>query len=120
MTSTTQSFSSPSPAPSSPSRSEERFSRNAETDTLSLHDALPVCFGSQVPVVDLSVVAYRLDDIDDPVVFEPEPGSKLALEIGRAVQQECRDRHSFPARRSSGLFRVPGAGCRSQRSCLPP
>src|SRR4051812_43736970 len=24
-------------------RSEERFSRNAETDTLSLHDALPIC-----------------------------------------------------------------------------
>src|SRR6266704_913038 len=27
-------------------RSEERFSRNAEIDTLSLHDALPICIAS--------------------------------------------------------------------------
>src|SRR4028119_2076528 len=90
----------------SPRRSEERFSRNAETDiyTLSLHDALPI---SEVVIADLL-----------PQTLDPAPNIRLLRhariirnarmlpkEIGRAVQQECRDRylHSFPTRRSSDL-----------------
>src|SRR4026209_957434 len=33
-----------------------------------------------------------------------ELAQQILVEIGRAVQQECRDLHPFPTRRSSDLF----------------
>src|SRR4028118_809943 len=88
-------------------RSEERFSRNAETEiyTLSLHDALPIlCF---IPDNDYRAFLKRkvenLEERVDGGNFILTDGS---VKIGRAVQQECRDRdlHSFPTRRSSDLM----------------
>src|SRR6266536_3095592 len=87
-------------------RSEERFSRNAETDidTLSLHDALPI--SENLPRFAWSTPQRQ------KLKFLPLRRYNLTLnllsrshEIGRAVQQECRDRyrHSFPTRRSSDL-----------------
>src|SRR4026209_1976714 len=87
-------------------RSEERFSRNAETEiyTLSLHDALPISppegegKGKEATEGNLGFL---------PSCLPPEgpEGALQEEEIGRAVQQECRDRdlHSFPTRRSSDL-----------------
>src|SRR4028118_1147426 len=84
-------------------RSEERFSRNAETDTLSLHDALPILpiirrWGRLWYIVGIAgsialIFSWNITNAPLPVKGE----------IGRAVQQECRDRHSFPTRRSSDL-----------------
>src|SRR5215475_4201143 len=87
-------------------RSEERFSRNAETEiyTLSLHDALPifVSVGADIafdadPKFFACLVRFESSSVPTKTQSEPK--------IGRAVQQECRDRdlHSFPTRRSSDL-----------------
>src|SRR4026208_2400824 len=87
-------------------RSEERFSRNAETEiyTLSLHDALPICLRccyTRVPC--LAIVEHW--QLPRPSRRSTWPPSDEDFQIGRAVQQECRDRdlHSFPTRRSSDL-----------------
>src|SRR4026209_280445 len=90
-------------------RSEERFSRNAETEiyTLSLHDALPIWVQSSTSKAEPRV-GRRTE-------LPTKSGNPKVLidgfrhdEIGRAVQQECRDRdlHSFPTRRSSDLGKV--------------
>src|SRR4026207_2109438 len=87
-------------------RSEERFSRNAETEiyTLSLHDALPIWpqaeSGSQRSDRNERARLERVRTRSDARRVR-----KLRRQIGRAVQQECRDRdlHSFPTRRSSDL-----------------
>src|SRR5215475_6641320 len=46
-------------------RSEERFSRNAETEiyTLSLHDALPICFPAPVEFI-AAVIAYYVHPVN--------------------------------------------------------
>src|SRR4028118_2201633 len=94
-------------------RSEERFSRNAEIYTLSLHDALPISPAickirqhpggaraphSCCPSIDVHLCPSR---------------ACSGRKIGRAVQQECRDLHSFPTRRSSDL------SCNLQDSTAP-
>src|SRR5215467_13794347 len=90
----------------SSSRSEERFSRNAETEiyTLSLHDALPI-FNRRSLLLALRLL-WKTPISPSNSRF-PRLCAKclLKLKIGRAVQQECRDRdlHSFPTRRSSDL-----------------
>src|SRR4028119_1282266 len=98
------------------SRSEERFSRNAEIYTLSLHDALPI---SQESAAKSEAQSRRSLHFEaERGVVEAQFGNRFAqfLEIGRAVQQECRDLHSFPTRRSSDL-----PGIRSEiRSPKPP
>src|SRR4026207_1327054 len=84
-------------------RSEERFSRNAEIYTLSLHDALPI-YRSVDPALSRARSRRR-----GPDRGQAPRGRRLDLpdergdQIGRAVQQECRDLHSFPPRRSSDL-----------------
>src|SRR4028119_2260038 len=91
-------------------RSEERFSRNAETEiyTLSLHDALPILVLLQRSQ-GLVQAAWCLLDAR---LFQLQRRRLVDVEvhqIGRAVQQECRDRdlHSFPTRRSSDLGPAP-------------
>src|SRR4028119_803014 len=90
-------------------RSEERFSRNAETEiyTLSLHDALPISQTStSISYSDLRFnVGYRWKN---GVLNFGKDNLSYGYEIGRAVQQECRDRdlHSFPTRRSSDLTNI--------------
>src|SRR4028119_1031033 len=89
------------------SRSEERFSRNAETEiyTLSLHDALPIFTWEKLRTVNVGLDAQLFNN---HVSFTAEYFNKTTfdIKIGRAVQQECRDRdlHSFPTRRSSDLY----------------
>src|SRR4028118_1997688 len=97
--------SSPSPAWCC-SRSEERVSRNAETDiyTLSLHDALPIYNESFYREVDEELRRDRARTMWQRYGKLAIAGVVL-FKIGRAGQQECRDRHlhSFPTRRSSDL-----------------
>src|SRR6185437_13019359 len=93
-------------SPAITGRSEERFSRNAETEiyTLSLHDALPIfpswlpCWSDWSSYYHFNYSGYRWRLLRDGVASDNR-------KIGRAVQQECRDRdlHSFPTRRSSDL-----------------
>src|SRR4026209_2879352 len=99
-------------------RSEERFSRNAETEiyTLSLHDALPIW------TPDRRHLQHRLDDQAGDVGGDHDAGragqaEDRRSEIGRAVQQECRDRdlHPFPTRRSSDLDSRPTPSSTSPR-----
>src|SRR4028119_2479207 len=85
-------------------RSEERFSRNAEPEisTLSLHDALPIgkrtstrrCHQEHDQLRRIYRLGWRR---------RLAAHHRFFVEIGRAVQQECRarDLHSFPTRRSS-------------------
>src|SRR5262250_1568494 len=87
-------------------RSEERFSRNAETEiyTLSLHDALPISWMPDRTEANPN----ELNQDDARYGFRCCHLKNIWTapnEIGRAVQQECRDRdlHSFPTRRSSDL-----------------
>src|SRR4026208_879677 len=87
-------------------RSEERFSRNAETEiyTLSLHDALPILGRRAGPHDEDPVRHFQLRRAAPGRLLLRRQDALLA-QIGRAVQQECRDRdlHSFPTRRSSDL-----------------
>src|SRR4026209_1203775 len=87
-------------------RSEERFSRNAETEiyTLSLHDALPISHARSRERAAPGHLRCRCDAVERSACGG-SPTQRAAHEIGRAVQQECRDRdlHSFPTRRSSDL-----------------
>src|SRR4028118_1150634 len=86
-----------------PPRSEEWVSRNAETDPLSLHDALPISGlfergqdGGRLylqTTVEARMVVHELQTVT----------GVGAAQIGRVGQQECRDRPSFPTRRSSDL-----------------
>src|SRR6266853_982990 len=90
-------------------RSEERFSRNAETEiyTLSLHDALPI-FGGFFMVRSYYPSECHADYFDFERIEAQSQNNQRDIQIGRAVQQECRDRdlHSFPTRRSSDLWRL--------------
>src|SRR4026209_2538039 len=87
-------------------RSEERFSRNAETEiyTLSLHDALPIWVKGWCQT-RYDLIFPNSWCVNNPVISYDSIRLLLNGEIGRAVQQECRDRdlHSFPTRRSSDL-----------------
>src|SRR4028118_113846 len=58
-------------------------------------------------------VAKLRDRTDEFISRQPKisgSGGNVYLEIGRAVQQECRDLHSFPTRRSSDLSLFNKAG----------
>src|SRR4026209_1976460 len=94
-------------------RSEERFSRNAETEiyTLSLHDALPIWSSARLQVL-MQDVGRVDEEVPAEVLRDLRRGQLGQVQIGRAVQQECRDRdlHSFPTRRSSDLVVRPSAG----------
>src|SRR4026209_1838667 len=87
-------------------RSEERFSRNAETEiyTLSLHDALPIS-NDRARCASTIQKSQTTRDCASVVASKRRAPGTNSHEIGRAVQQECRDRdlHSFPTRRSSDL-----------------
>src|SRR5258708_7545270 len=45
----------------------------------------------------------RRDAVQPDIEAERKKRDEIEAEIGRAVQQECRDLHSFPTRRSSDL-----------------
>src|SRR4028119_1060844 len=127
--STCPKVSDPPPLPSRRSayprtRSDERFSRNAETEiyTLSLHDALPIYHHPLRPTPDgLDVV--NLPQGERPTSLAEQEVGVPQNQIGRAVQQECRDRdlHSFPTRRSSDLpsSAPPHAGWSGRRQPAP-
>src|SRR5450631_3150440 len=80
-------------------RSEERFSRNAETEiyTLSLHDALPILKDgvNATPLPTVNTTGY-IDHAAFLGTINPDT-NKSGMEIGRAVQQECRDRSRMPS-----------------------
>src|SRR4028119_292100 len=79
----------------SPRRSEERFSRNAETDiyTLSLHDALPI---SEVVIADLL-----------PQTLDPAPNIRLLrhARIIRNARMLPKARYSPTRRTGQPSFR---------------
>src|SRR4026208_2038107 len=90
-------------------RSEERFRRNGETEiyTLSLHDALPI--SSRSPARRRRrTTPTRGTEPDRRRASGPRRPGRARWQIGRAVQEEWRDRdlHSFPTRRSSDLFSI--------------
>src|SRR5947209_2725627 len=66
-------------------RSEERFSRNAETDldTLSLHDALPICFPptatKEIQYLNAKGALTYTDIAGDPVLYGNLPPREISM-----------------------------------------
>src|SRR4026207_1041746 len=85
-------------------RSGERVSRNAESATLSLHDALPICYECRACVLRHRRLHFRHHPAGANQFAQRVWQDRTGSQIGRAGQQECRERHSFPTRRSSDLL----------------
>src|SRR4028118_577827 len=94
-------------------RSEGRVRRNAGTEiyTLSLHDSLPIS-AKVAEVKELVGKTAQANAAYARMLVDESATSTRATKIGRAGQEECRDRdlHSFPTRLSSDL----GEGGRGQ------
>src|SRR5215204_2851616 len=90
------------------SRSEEHTLNSSHTViyTLSLHDALPICFGQSFDRLrSSSVFSFRM--LNSSVAVPSHAPSSPSKQIGRAHSelQSHSDLHSFPTRRSSDLLR---------------
>src|SRR5262249_60692589 len=72
--------------------------------TLSLHDALPICVERPVKAAELFAFTLRVRAGNTDVLTDAEENVRqrtsvfpARTQIGRAVQQECRDRSRMPS-----------------------
>src|SRR5882672_3315675 len=92
------------------SRSDRKSTRlnssHTEIYTLSLHDALPICFddrtGEHCRCFPFAVLNRSLNACDVVLECRPIP---IRSEEHTSELQSHRDLHSFPTRRSSDLLR---------------
>src|SRR5205807_9938694 len=72
------------------------FNATATTDiyTLSLHDALPIFSGMALLILALLQRIFLMSSLMLLLVWLI---LEISFEIGRAVQQECRDRSRMPS-----------------------
>src|SRR5256885_17270177 len=84
------------------------FNDTATTEiyTLSLHDALPICVYGTLDFVGYprfpapvefiaAVIAYYVHPVN--IKLNRSRKARVSYKIGRAVQQECRDRSRMPS-----------------------
>src|SRR2546428_10024147 len=101
------------------------FNDTATTEiyTLSLHDALPICRRLNASNLFLSLILH-LGNLFLIVQLHNE--TQKEIEIGRAVQQECRDRSRIPSSaskktsprsRAVGFFTPPPASPACSPAC---
>src|SRR5476649_742772 len=105
------------PIPDTDRKSTRLNSSHTVIYTLSLHDALPICFGVQgAPAHGRE--AGRQDPARAPSARyrrgDPDPGHRS--EEHTSELQSHSDLHSFPTRRSSDLFRCTRRACAWARS----
>src|SRR5437667_11995828 len=80
------------------------YTATTEIYTLSLHDALPIYSSEISESVNFCVMeAIKLCRLDTPIIFIEARINLIGVsnlqsfKIGRAVQQECRDRSRMPS-----------------------
>src|SRR5690554_7933111 len=88
--------------PSSLIRHDHFFNDTATTDfyTLSLHDALPISFRNRLLVICKNAYLFAtmiMTSVSSPFSCCSGNTGHNHGEIGRAVQQECRDRSRMPS-----------------------